>query len=67
MKLIAPLAILALGTQAIKVQADTETEQMTGSTAPGSGAEGYNGSIVPENYDDAVKHFDLDTPFTDQE
>ena len=67
MKLIAPLAILALGAQAVKVQADTATEQMAGSTAPGSDSEGYSAPIVPENYDEAVQHFDLDTPFTDQE
>ena len=50
---------------ATEVTAEATTEATTEATAK-AGA-GYNGPIVPENYDYAVKDFSLEAPFTDQE
>ena len=75
MKFAATLAILALSAQALNLSADvatevaTETEAKVEATAEATAeaGAGYNGPIVPENYDYAVHDFNLDSPFTDQD
>ena len=69
MKFIATLASLALAAQAINLSADIETEIATevAVEVDAEATSGYNGPIVPDNYDYAVHEFDLDSPFTDQD
>lgn len=55
MKFTATLATIALGAQAINLDAEAEQQN------------GWNGPIVPEDYDFAVHDYDLHTPFTDQD
>lgn len=53
--------IAALATAAAAVSLGTETDVAASATA------GYDGPIVPENFDAAVHNFDLSHPCTDQE
>ena len=81
MKFLATLAALALSAEALNLSADavtevaaeTEakvaTEVATEVEAKGEteAQQGYNGPIVPEDYDYAVHSYNLDKPFTDQD
>ena len=75
MKFLATLATLALSAQAINLSADAATEATTEvaakveatAEATAEAGSGYNGPIVPDNYDYAVHDFDLSSPFTDQD
>ena len=46
-----------------KVDAEVKVEASTEAKAD----QGYNGPIVPEDYDYAVHSYNLDAPFTDQD
>lgn len=48
-------------------EAATETTAEASTEAQAEAGEGYNGPIVPENYDYAVHDFNLEKPFTDQD
>lgn len=58
MKFIATLALAAAAVNAVTI--DAEADQKAASS-------GYSGPIVPEDYGYAVKDFNMDAPFTDQE
>ena len=79
MKFIATLAAIATYASAINlssevdvaaaatVAVESKVEAKTEATADASASRGYDGPIVPEDYNYAVHDFDLKTPFTDQE
>ena len=75
MKFLAALATIAFSAQALSLEADAATatatevatEVATETTAKTEAEGGYNGPIVPEDYDYAVHSYDLDAPFTDQD
>ena len=69
MKFLAALATIAFSAQALSLSADATTEVATETTtkAETEAEGGYNGPIVPEDYDYAVHSYDLDSPFTDQD
>ena len=50
-----------------KVEAKTEATAEATTEATASASAGYDGPIVPEDYNYAVHDFNLNTPFTDQE
>ena len=51
-----------------KVDAESKVEASTEASAEAkAGDSGYNGPIVPEDYDYAVHSYNLDAPFTDQD
>ena len=77
MKFLATLAALALSAEALNLSADAvtevaaETEAKVATEVEATGEaeaeQGYNGPIVPEDYDYAVHSYNLDKPFTDQD
>jgi len=79
MKFIATLAAIATYASAINlssevdvaaaatVAVESKVEAKTEATAEASASAGYDGPIVPEDYNYAVHDFNLNTPFTDQE
>ena len=77
MKFLATLAALALSAEALNLGADAvtevaaETEAKVATEVEATGEaeaeQGYNGPIVPEDYDYAVHSYNLDKPFTDQD
>ena len=77
MKFLATLAALALSARALNLSADAVTEVATETeakattevkaTTEAEAEQGYNGPIVPEDYDYAVHSYNLDAPFTDQD
>ena len=79
MKFLATIAVLALSARGLNLSADavtevnteTETEAKVANeveaTTEAEAEQGYNGPIVPEDYDYAVHSYNLDKPFTDQD
>jgi hypothetical protein len=79
MKFIATLAAIATYASAINlssevdvaaaatVAVESKVEAKTEATADASASAGYDGPIVPKDYNYAVHDFNLNLPFTDQE
>ena len=75
MKFIAPLAAIATYASAITLSSEVDVaaaatvavEAKVEATADAAAQAGYDGPIVPEDYNYAVHDFNLNTPFTDQE
>lgn len=75
MKFIATLAAIATYASAINLSSEVDVaaaatvavEAKVEATADAAAQAGYDGPIVPENYNYAVHDFNLNTPFTDQE
>ena len=81
MKFLATLAALAFSAQALNLSADAatevvaetateakvDTEAKVEASTEAKAEQGYNGPIVPEDYDYAVHSYNLDAPFTDQD
>ena len=79
MKFIATLAAIATYASAINLSSEVDVaaaatvaveakvEAKVEATADAAAQAGYDGPIVPEDYNYAVHDFNLNTPFTDQE
>jgi len=68
MKFILSLAAIAVATQALNLSADAAVEVATEVAVEVAAQEGgYNGPIVPEDYQYAVHEFNMESPFTDQD
>ena len=48
-------------------EAKVDTEAKVEASTEAKAEQGYNGPIVPEDYDYAVHSYNLDAPFTDQD
>jgi len=59
--------VAAAATVAVEAKVEAKTEAKATTEATASASAGYDGPIVPEDYNYAVHDFNLNTPFTDQE